>query len=81
MIHERYIKPISAAPVIVRLTEVRLAWGLSIREVAARIGCDEETLGKYERGKIFPKGRYLVKWAEVLGYELSIWPKKMEQTA
>jgi transcriptional regulator with XRE-family HTH domain len=78
MIHERYIKPVNASPVVRRLTEVRMAWGLSIEAVAERIGCQPATLRKYELGlpNYNPSFNVICRWADVLGFELSIWPKK-----
>jgi transcriptional regulator with XRE-family HTH domain len=76
MIHERYIKPMHVHPIIGRLTEIRLAWQLSIKDLAERIGIRATVLGKYERGRLFPNLKTLIRWADVLGYELNLWPKK-----
>jgi transcriptional regulator with XRE-family HTH domain len=76
MRHEREITAVDVHPLIARLIEVRLAWCISLPELAERIGCRPGTLGKWERGKLYPSGKLLIKWVEVLGYELNIWPKR-----
>jgi len=78
MRHEREFKYVNAHPVVQRLTEVRMAWGLSIEEVASRIGCGANTLRRYEIGHAGnnPSFKLIARWAEVLGFELNLWPKK-----
>lgn len=65
----------SAHSVIQRLMEVRQAWRLSVDHVATRIGCSTEILRKYELGNGYPSFKFLIKWADVLGYDVSLWPK------
>ncbi|MCS3690922.1 helix-turn-helix domain-containing protein [Bradyrhizobium elkanii] len=76
MRHERDIIPAHVDPIIRRLTEVRLAWNLSLNDVANRCGADLNTFKRYENGARYPSGKMLARWADVLGYELSIWPKR-----
>lgn len=75
MIHERYIKAAEIHPVLARLTSVRLAWGLSTKEVAQRIGCSEFTLIHMEGGQKQPGFKIFTRWADVLGFDLNLWPK------
>lgn len=58
-----------------RLTEARKAWKLSVVEVAERVGCEPATLRKYELGLTLPSVSMLLRWADALGYDLSLWPK------
>lgn len=76
MIHERYIKPVDVHPVVRRLAESRIAWGMSQRDIAKRIGCDQPKLANYELGKLLPSMKTLMRWADVMGFELSLWPKE-----
>lgn len=76
MKHEPDVAPAQIDPIIRRLVEVRLAWKLSLNDVANRCGGDLNTFKRYENGTRFPSGKTLARWADVLGYELSIWPKK-----
>lgn len=62
--------------VCTRLREVRLAWKMTLTEVSERIGADASTLRKWELGLVIPSLKNLERWAGVLGYELTIWPKK-----
>lgn len=82
MIHERYIKPVNVHPIVARLAEVRLAWGLTIEDVADRTGIKPITLRRYELGstEYSPSFKTIARWAEVLGYEISLWPKKQGAT-
>ena len=76
MKHEPAITKANVLPVIRRLTETRIAWGLSVDDIAERIGCAAGTLSKYEGGQNGPSLFMLICWAEVLGFELSLWPKR-----
>lgn len=67
--------PASVEPIIRRLIETRRAWKLSISDIAERCGADWNTFVRYERGDKFPSAKTLVRWASVLGFELSLWPK------
>lgn len=75
MRHEPNIQATNLDPIIRRLVEVRMAWKLSLNDVANRCGADLNTFRRYENGVTFPSGKMLARWADVLGYELSIWPK------
>jgi ribosome-binding protein aMBF1 (putative translation factor) len=74
-IDERPI-PDHVLPVIRRLVETRRAWNLSIVDVAGRCGGDHATFIRYERGDKLPSTKTLMKWASVLGFQISLWPKK-----
>lgn len=76
MIHERNIKPLDIHPVFRRLTEARMAWKLSLEETSSRMGCDAQTLRKLELGLVSPSLGMLLRWSDVLGYEISLWPKR-----
>lgn len=79
MFRQRKHKPIHEPPIpaVARLAEVRMAWGLSVQYVAEKLGCSPCHLRKCERGQNDPSGKLLVKWAEILGYEISLWPKQV----
>lgn len=72
MRHELDIKAVNCAPVISALVEVRLAWGLTRHEVGSRCGIDSRKLRAYELGLNEPNLRYLRKWADALGYEITL---------
>jgi DNA-binding XRE family transcriptional regulator len=76
VIHDRAIIAANVHPVIRRLTEVRLAWQMSTVAVARRIGCHHRTFLAMESGEKEPSFKTLKKWADVLGYEINLWPKK-----
>lgn len=76
MKHYSRIVASNAHPIIVRLTETRLAWGLTVKDLASRIGCSDYTLMHMESGQELPSGKLLIRWADVLGFSLSIWPKE-----
>lgn len=75
MRHERNIEDVNPHPLIRRLVETRKAWQLSTTDVAERCGSNHNTFMRYETGQTFPSGKMLVRWAEVLGFDLSLWPK------
>lgn len=72
MKHERNFESPNVPPVINALVEIRLAWGLERSDVAKRCGIDARKLRMYELGINEPNLRYLRKWANALGYELSL---------
>lgn len=74
MKHETTFAPATDNPVINALVQIRLAWGLERSEVAARCGIDARKLRLYEIGQSEPHSRYLRRWANVLGYELTLRP-------
>jgi transcriptional regulator with XRE-family HTH domain len=75
MKHEPIITSADVHPVVRRLTEIRLAWGLPIQDVAKRIGCSRYTLGHIEAGERSPSFKVLARWAEVFDYDISLWPR------
>jgi DNA-binding transcriptional regulator YiaG len=76
MRHKRTIEASDLHPIIRCLVETRLAWQLSISDVASRMGSSYFTLKRYERGAEFPSGKMLLKWVDVLGFELVLRHKK-----
>jgi transcriptional regulator with XRE-family HTH domain len=76
MRHERSTTAPDAHPAIQKLRQIRMAYGLSVDEVAASIGCTRTTLNHMEAGQHVPSFKRLFRWADVLGYELNFLPKK-----
>lgn len=76
MRHERDITAAPSKDVFRRLTEVRLAWKLPLEDVAPRIGTTPANLRKWELGLSVPSTKSLMRWASVLGFDISIWPKE-----
>jgi hypothetical protein len=76
MRHERGIEALDLHPIIKCLVETRLAWQLSVSDIAARMGSSYFTLKKYETGAEFPSGKMLLKWVDVLGFELALRHKE-----
>jgi predicted transcriptional regulator len=81
MRHERKIEALDLQPVIKCLLETRLAWQLSVTDIADRMGSSYFTLKRYERGDEFPSGKMLLKWVDVLGFELVLRHKKLNGSA
>jgi hypothetical protein len=81
MRHERGIEALDLHPIIKCLVETRLAWQLSVSDIAARMGSSYFTLKRYERGAEFPSGKMLLKWVDVLGFELVLRHKKSADSA
>lgn len=75
MRHEKTIQAINIPPVIKGLVEVRLAWGLSRTEVSKRSGIQIRKIRLYELGLCEPNLRFLRKWADALGYEITLGSK------
>lgn len=69
------ISAVDVHPVIRRLTEIRLAWGLSAKYMGEKIGCSATTFNHMESGRRNPGFKVLVRWAATLGYQLSLRPK------
>jgi predicted transcriptional regulator len=81
MRHEREIEALDLHPIIKCLVETRLAWQLSVADIADRMGSTYFTLKRYERGDEFPSGKMLLKWVDVLGFELALRHKKFSASA
>jgi predicted transcriptional regulator len=81
MRHERGIEALDLHPIIKCLVETRLAWQLSVPDIAARMGASYFTLKRYERGAEFPSAKMLLKWVDVLGFELVLRHKKSAASA
>ena len=76
MKYERCIKQVNVHPVVKELTETRLAWDLSTDTVAERIGCSINHFRHLENGSNVPGFRVLNSWADTLGFEVTLRPKK-----
>ncbi len=61
--------------VIYALQEVRLAWGLSVQDIADRVGTSPRHLRDCEFGKHKPNTELLEAWADALGYEITLKAK------
>jgi ribosome-binding protein aMBF1 (putative translation factor) len=81
MRHERGMEALDLHPIIKCQVETRLAWQLSVSDIAARMGSSYFTLKRYERGAEFPSGKMLLKWVDVLGFELVLRHKKSAASA
>ena len=81
MRHEREIEALDLHPIIKCLVETRLAWQLSVADIADRMGSSYSTLRRYERGDEFPSGKMLLKLVDVLGFELALRHKKFSASA
>lgn len=75
MRYERGIRAVDIAPIIRGLVEARMAWGFTTKDIAQRIGCKSRTLASMESGSKLPSFKVLVKWADVLGFELGLKSK------
>jgi transcriptional regulator with XRE-family HTH domain len=73
---EKFYKAVTHKDLFERLTEIRLAWKLTSVEVGNRIGVRGETLRRWELRTSTPKLGQLIRWCDVLGYELTIRPKE-----
>ncbi len=62
-------------PFVGHLTATRKLQHLSIEDLAPLVGCEPETMGKWERGKAKPSLAAVDCWASALGYELTVRPK------
>lgn len=56
-----------------RLAVRRKQLGLTMAEVAAKVGCDRPLISMWESGKAAPSGHFLV----VLGIALNVEPKEL----
>ena len=70
MRHERGIEALNLHPIIECLVETRLAWDLSVSDIAARMGSSYFTLKRYERGAEFPSGKMLLSGLTYSDFEL-----------
>lgn len=66
------LRALDTEPVLRALVEARLAWGLSSKEVAARIGCRRDTFLHFESGAKTPGFKTFIRWARVLGYDVGL---------
>ena len=73
---ELSIRAANVHPVVARLTEVRVAWGFTVKEISKRVGVSEYTLMHMAGGTKEPGFKVLNRWASVLGYDLNLWPKQ-----
>lgn len=64
------------SPIIRELREIRLAWKMPVEHVAFQADLGVRTLQYLERGDREPTLGTLERWADVLGYELVLRPKK-----
>lgn len=65
-------------PLARSLIEARLAWRLTQREVASRMGVRREYLARLEVGELQPALSTLEKWANALGYDLGLKSRPVE---
>lgn len=72
MRHEGKLQELDIEPVLKALVEARLAWGLSTKEVASRIGCRQNTFQHMESGRKTPGFKTFIRWARVLGYDVGL---------
>lgn len=56
-----------------RLAVRRKQVGLTMAELAAKVGCDRPLVSMWEAGKVAPSGHFLV----ILGIALNIEPKEL----
>lgn len=63
------------SPIIDNLTQTRLAWQLSNRDIARRVGVSHRTLRYAELDQVDPGISKVARWADALGYELVLRPK------
>ena len=63
-----------------RLKEIRIAAGMTQKQVAEGLGKDFRNMTHVESGKINPNIQYIIKWARVCGYavEWNFVPKGEE---
>lgn len=54
------------------LTELRQAQNLTQQDVAEEIGVTRESLGNWERGTHHPRYGDVLKWADFLGFPLTV---------
>ena len=59
-------------PLGLRIRKIRLAAGISVREMAQRLGVSRSTVQRYEARKTLPKRGTLVAIAEILGIDIDM---------
>ena len=59
-------------PLGLRIRKIRLAAGISVREMAQRLGVSRSTVQRYEARKTLPKRGTLVAIAEILGIDVNM---------
>ena len=76
MKYERCIYPINLHPAIKELVETRLAWDLPTEKIADDVGCSLNHFRHLENGSAVPGFKILNSWADTLGFEVTLRPKK-----
>lgn len=63
-----------ASPLPAQLRSIRIANGVSVSDLADRLGYDRFSIGRWERGEMVPSLLKFVDWAAALGYEVKLRP-------
>lgn len=66
-------------PIITQLRAAREAQGLQQAEISQRMYRYWRTLTKWENGTVTPDLYALTEWADLLGYQITLTPKKEEE--
>ena len=69
---EKSAASLQQQPVGLRIRKIRLAAGISVREMAQRLGVSRSTIQRYESRKTLPKRGTLVAIAEILGIDVNM---------
>lgn len=64
-----------------RLKRARLLRGLTMQELGDKVGITKQAISKFEKGKIIPSGKTMVKIAEVLNLTLDYFFKSEDKKA
>lgn len=76
MRHEPGIIRANLNPLVERLVRIRMGWGMAAPEIAKRCSISENGFYMIESGYKDPSFKMLNRWADVLGYDLSLRPKQ-----
>jgi transcriptional regulator with XRE-family HTH domain len=68
---------IPLSPIVRELREIRVAWKMAVERVALQADLGVRTLKYLESGEHEPTLQTLERWADVLGYELVLRPKRV----
>lgn len=79
MRHEPGIIRANLDPLVERLVRIRMGWSMPVVEIAKRCGLAENSFYMIETGYREPTFKMLVRWADVLGYDLSLKPKSVHR--